>query len=140
MKRHLVQILFVATLLCALFGPCLTGAKGQGFVHRSEQHQSCIDRYDGLLHVAGECRQRTQGSSLFQSSRTSQRVSSSRTVRTMPTHGYGPDRSIGRLPEDHLSNLQKYACLCLLRATPTVRPGSSSPRSYYVIALRRILC
>ena len=137
-RRFFVHIAFVATILCGLFGT-QASVWGQGLTHHSGQREMCIDRHDGLLRAFAESRQRPP-SSLLQSQRSSQRVGSSRSFRSVPTHGPGPNRGMGRWSENHLSNLLKYACLCLLRSTELLRPGTASPRFYYVIALRRILC
>ena len=134
------HILFLSVLLCGLFGPTLVeGAKGQGMLQQQGHEGTTISTQDTLLRAFSESRQRLN-SLVFQSSQTPQRVGSSRTVRIMPTHGSPPSRGMGRFTENTLSNLLKYACLYLQRSTTTLRSGTASPRFYYVIALRRILC
>ena len=136
-NRLLLRYALVLMLLGGLLGiPGPSMAKGIA----SERHQGeeRIEQHDGWLNRVAEERQRQLAHALRPAS-PSPRVASSRTVRLLPTHGGKPDNSQGcratAASSHHLNctTLTRGSCLRL-------RVLATSPRYYYVIALRRILC
>lgn len=134
-KRSLAHIAYIALLLCALLMPTESVRAG-GVVTGKQRGELCIDRYDGHLRLLTEERQRPS----VQNGRPQQRIGSSRPTRLVPSHGPKPGRSVGRWTDTPSSYLLKYDFLRLVPGRLSVWLGVASPRSYYVIALRRILC
>lgn len=135
MKRLITHIVYLAALLGALLMPA--NGRAGGVVTGKQQGELCIDRYDGHLRLVTEERQRP---TTVQNGRQSERVGSSRPTRLLPTHGPKPSRGVGRWMDSLSSNLIKYDFLRLVVGRLSAGRGAASPRSYYVIALRRILC
>lgn len=136
MKRYLLCLGFVATLLCGiLLG---SGTKAQDAVAGRQQDEKQFKRQDGWMrHVAEE--PETVPVSLLRPT-TSHRVASSRSVRLLPTHGGKPSQHSGRWAKGQSSYLLKFSLQlpCIVR--PRTCMAAASPRRYYVIALRRLLC
>lgn len=76
----------------------------------------------------------------YLSANNSQRVGCSRVFRLHPTNDGKPSRTSAccRWTDSHNHSL--HVCLLLRRLSLGRWAGISSPRSYYVIALRRIIC
>ena len=138
MRRWIVQIWLIAALLCG-FSNSPFWVRAQGVVSRGHQQEECVQRYDGLTGSLMEERQQPLGESLVKSQQ-SQRVNSSRPARLLPTHGGKPGRGLAQGIHNNSSNLFKYLFLCRGLDIYKARTGVASPRFYYVIALRRILC
>jgi len=138
MKRWLLRIWLVAALLCG-FSDSLSWVRAQGSVSHSEGREECFQRHDGLVRSLMEERQRPLGEVLLKSNQT-QRVNASRPARLLPTHGGKPGRSLFGYHTNHSFNPSKYDLLFLRQKTIRLWAGIVSPRFYYVIALRRILC
>ena len=137
-KRWLLRIWLVAALFCG-FSDSLSWVRAQGSVSHSEGREECFQRHDGLVRSLMEERQRPLGEVLLKSNQT-QRVNASRPARLLPTHGGKPGRSLFGYHANHSFNPSKYALLYLRQNTIRLWAGIASPRFYYVIALRRILC
>lgn len=138
MRSVAIRLLFVALLLCN-FLDSFNGVKAQTTMPENADRKEQVSKSSNLLNGLAE-EPRTATGSSFCSSLPSHRVASHRTVRLLPTHGGNPSNKTGRWATASLSNLQKYLPLCqrLIRAASGM--GFASPRHYYVIALRRILC
>ena len=138
MRRLIVQIWLFAALLCGLSNSPLW-VRAQGVVSRGHQQEECVQRYDGLTGSLMEERQQPLGESLVKSQQ-SHRVNSSRPARLLPTHGGKSGRGLGQSVQNNFSDQIKYFYLCRCLNIFKARMGVTSPRFYYVIALRRILC
>ena len=134
----MLRIWLVAALLCG-FSDSLSWVRAQGNVSHSGEREECFQRHDGLVRSLMEERQRPLGEVLLKSNQT-QRINSSRPVRLLPTHGGKPGRNFIGCHTNHSFNLSKYALLFLRQSAIRLWAGIASPRFYYVIALRRILC
>ena len=136
MKRYLIRLSLVAALLC---GSVLGfTAKAQGAVAGRQQDEQQCQQDDGWIrHVAEE--PETMPVSLLRPT-TPHRVASSRSVRLLPTHGGKPSQHSGRWANGQSSYHPKYSLQlpCIIR--PRLCMLAASPRRYYVIALRRLLC
>ena len=136
MKRYLIRLSLVGSLLCSILLGSST--KGQGGMEGCQHDQQQLKQHDGWVHHVAEEPERAPVSLLRPTS--SHRVASSRSVRWLPTHGGKPSKYSGRWAKDQLSNLTngsvKLLCICRSGLCTVV----SSPRRYYVIALRRLLC
>ena len=78
--------------------------------------------------------------SALRPSSPSHRVASHRSVRLLPTHGGKPSKHFGRWAKDQSSHLPKCFVQLSCIGHHQVCMAVSSPRGYYVIALRRLLC
>ena len=137
MKKYLLRISFIASLVCGfLLGSTV---KAQGAVAERQHDKQQVKKYDGWIHQLAEEPETAPVSALRPSS-PSHRVAYHRSVRLLPTHGGKPGQHIGRWEKGQLSNLQKcfvqLSCIGHHQACMAV----SSTRGYYVIALRRLLC
>ena len=93
------------------------------------------DAFDNILKE-----QQAPLTSAVRSDNSSQRVNPSRTIRLLPTNGNNPNRCNGRCSNYSLYNHPLYATRFLCHAAQGMSAGVASPRSYYVITLRRLLC
>ena len=137
MKKYLLRISFIASLVCGfLLGSTV---KAQGAVAERQHDKQQIKQYDGWIHQLAEEPETAPVSALRPLS-PSHRVASHRSVRLLPTHGGKPSHNSGRWGKGQLSNLPK--CFVQLSCIGHHQPSMavSSPRGYYVIALRRLLC
>ena len=137
MKKYLLRISFIASLVCgSLLGSAI---EAQGAVADNKQDEQQVIQYDGWIHQLAEEPETAPVSALRPLS-PSHRVASHRSVRLLPTHGGKPSHNSGRWGKGQLSNLPKcsvqLSCIGHHQACMAV----SSPRGYYVIALRRLLC
>ena len=136
-EKLMKHTLLLIALLFGLFGQT-NWAKGQGLSSQNRQEGTCITQIDGLMRTIAEEQQRPYGL-ILQSSPSSQSIGSSRPSRTLPSHGPKPSRQLG-IHGNCLSTTLKYASLHLYRSHLKPRTGVASPRLYYVIAMRRVLC
>lgn len=138
MKRWGLRIWFLAVLICS-FSCSLSWVRAEGLVLQGDEHKEYIKQHDGLVNLLTEKRQQPFGEALIKSE-SPQNVNASRSTRLLPTHGGKPGKSIGNGSHSNSSNTLKRFHLCKFVGTSQTRMGVASPRSYYVIALRRILC
>ena len=139
MYRYLLRLWLIAALMCG-------GANSFGWVGAQErtsdskkQKEEQVSAYDGLVKGAME-EPEGQYSSPQLRSQPQQRVGSSRSLRVMPTHGGKPGRNLGGWNNHYSYNPQNFIHLALSELSAQGAEGVASPRLYYVIALRRILC
>ena len=139
-KKYLIRIGLVALLLCSvIFGSALQRAKTHQDAAACQQGEQLVSQYDDWgLQVAEEPDCTTAPS--LRSSPSSARIASSRPVRLLPTFGGKPNSHSGRGAKNQSSNFLN----CFLQQ-PCMRlywlyTAVASPRRYYVIALRRLLC
>lgn len=132
-----MRLLLVAALLCGVLGS-ETRVRAQSCVANYFDDE-LIEHHDNLCGRLAE----TPLSPLDEALRPTpplHRVSSSRPVRLLPTHGGKPNHHFGRWANGHSSNLFKHLPLRLCRNRVCFHTVTASPRFYYVIALRRLLC
>jgi len=138
MRSVILHIWFVVLMLCNFLGSNIE-VKAQAMMPDNADRKEQVCRHSDLLHNMAEEPRNPVGSSLTSSVPT-HRVASHRTVRLLPTHGSKPSTKSGRWATVSLSNLQKYVPVCQYLRLVVPGMGFASPRHYYVIALRRILC
>lgn len=138
-NRFLLRLLLVAMMLCDFLGSsdgvmakCLT-EKG------SQENESQVKQSDGYVKDVAE-EPRCPVDVVFRSASSSSRLASSRPPRLLPTHGGKSGKSQGRWAADRLSNPYKHLLLQKCWSHILLRTSVASPRLYYVIALRRLLC
>ena len=101
--------------------------------------KECVTQSDAL-HCLMMQEQQKMPAGFVITAKSGERIGSLRPVRLVPTHGGKSGRMLSRLTSassTHHSNL--YSLLFRL-SDCGIRVGAASPRFYYVIALRRILC
>ena len=150
-NRFLTRLFLVAALLGGFLGS-RTEVKqrivGNGQKSEDPRQQSRlgangiqeqIRQNDGWLRQVAEEPQSPVESSL-RSAPSSHRVASTRSSRLLPTHGGRPGQHHGRGGSDGCCPLQTFPGGGFAKSSHNPGRVSSSPRLYYVIALRRLLC
>lgn len=132
-----MRFCLIAALLCGLLGSKM-GVREEGFVG-NEQKSEQIKQFDGWLRGMAEEPQSPVGS-LLRTNSSSNRVISSRPSRLLPTHGGRTGQHHGRGLADGYCPLQISLRRGFSISSLALGRVSSSPRLYYVIALRRLLC
>ena len=138
MNRFLIRFFFIAMLLCGFLGSGM-GVRAQGIVVGNQKSEEQIRQNDGWLRQVAEEPQ-SPVESLLRTAPSPNRVFSSRPTRLLPTHGGRLGQHHGRWSADGLLNHYKYLPCCQCYGLVSLYRASSSPRLYYVIALRRLLC
>lgn len=142
MNRFLTRLFLVAMLLCGFFDS-RTGVKAQSIVDNVQKNESDeiqqIRQGDGWLKQVAEEPQ-SPAESALRITPSSHRVASSRPSRLLPTHGGKPGHHHARWSADGCGPLQTSPGGGLTESSHAPGRASSSPRFYYVIALRRLLC
>ena len=135
---RLIRIWLIAIMLCCL--PITDfGVQVQAGVRGESIKKECVTRHDGLQRHTMQERQMPLAGAVI-TAKTGQRVGSSRPVRLHSSNGGKPGRMLGRWTAGESYQLSKYFSLLLHRMDCGLRVGAASPRYYYVIALRRLLC
>ena len=137
MNKFLMRLFFIAMLLCGFLGS-KTGVGAQGILCINQKSEEQIRQSDGWLRQVAEEPQSPVESAL-RTAPSSHRIVSSRPTRLLPTHGGRPTHHHGRGSSDGLLKFYKYQpqqCYGFVSLPWTF----ASPRLYYVIALRRLLC
>lgn len=101
--------------------------------------KECVTTHDGLNSFMMQKRQMLPAGAVF-SDKTGERLGSSRLVRLISTNGSKPGRTLGRWTSSNSFHLSNLYALLLRRSEIGLQAWAASPRFYYVIALRRILC
>ena len=137
-SERFFRVWLIGLLLCFL--PVTDfGIQIQAEVCGETIKKECVTRHDGLQQHLMQERQMPLAGAVI-TAKTGQRIGSSRPVRLYPTNGGKPGRMLGRWTADESYQLSKYFALLLHHMDSGLRVGAASPRYYYVIALRRILC
>ena len=140
-NRILTCLLLFTTLLCSSHN---SGAKDIQ-VPRLQSRlgdkgiQEQIQQSDGWLRQVAEEPQ-SPAESALRTAPSSHRVASSRPNRLLPTQGGRSSHHHGRWASGSLFHLYKYPPLRHDDDFVRLHRASASPRLYYVIALRRLLC
>lgn len=134
----LLRLSLIMSLLWGVLGSN-NGVKAQGVATDKQHDEQQVCQHDSWLgHVAEE--PQTQQSPCLRTGGQSHRVVSSRNSRILPTHGGKPGQHHGRWARNSSCQPLKNSLLCLHHSHLWFRAGTASPRHYYVIALRRLLC
>jgi len=136
MKKLFIQLLLVATMLFGLLGS-ETGVRAEGLLAQKHQDEQQISRHDGLSILMAE--EPEVPTSILRNPPSSHRIAASRSFRLLPTHGGKPGQHYGRYAGRYSSN-PLIALSQPLQFCQRVCRADASPRLYYVIALRRLLC
>ena len=138
MKRYLLRIGLVVTLLCGL-SDSLEWVSNQEGVTNKHQQEEQITQDDGYIKNLLAERQRPFNSTLVKS-QNQQRVGSSRPSRIIPNYGGKSGKNFAHWANQQLDNTLNIIYQPLQLIKTCSGHGIASPRLYYVIALRRILC
>lgn len=138
MKRFLLSIGLVVTLLCGL-SDSLGWVSNQKGVANKHQQEEQITQYNGYVKGLMTERQRPYNYPLVKS-QNQQRVGSSRPSRIIPTYGGKSGKNLAHWANQLQNNTLNIIYLPLPELRTCSGLGIASPRLYYVIALRRILC
>lgn len=138
MTKFLNRFFIISALLCGLLGFGI-GVKAQVIAHDEQKNEEQIQEADGFLRQVAEEPQ-SPVEAAFRSAPSSHRVASSRSSRVQTTHGGRTNHTHGRVLADVLSYLHKYLPLGDVSSKSSSAQAFASPRLYYVIALRRLLC
>ena len=138
-NRFILRLWLTITFLCVLPEtiPGLRGDSSIGHVKPAKEESICQNC--GLNHHM-ELQGQLPPAGVVVSAKNSHRIGSSRSVRLMPSHGGKPGRSLGHWTSDYSSYFSNLSSLLLHNASSRPQMWAASPRYYYVIALRRILC
>lgn len=137
MKRFLLRISLIASLVCGFL--LVSRVEAQGAVADNKQDDLLLKQYDGWIHQLAE-EPETTPVSLLRPPSPLHRVASHRSSRLQPTHGGKPIQHYGHWNKNHSSNFSKFSVQLLCIGHHQVCMAVLSPRRYYVIALRRLLC
>ena len=129
--RLVIAMLFI--------GICHYGGVQAENIGRQPQNNAQVSRYDNLINSLAEERNQPL-SVVFDTDEGAQRYSSNRNPRLIPTHGFGPNNGSGHFSGKYQYSLKNIKFLHLCRKNCVRQTGGASPRHYYIIALRRILC
>lgn len=132
-----MRLSLIAALLCGVLGS-VAGVRAQHAVAYGQIGEEQIKAEDGRLKQMAEEPQSPAGTS-FRTVPSTHRVASSRPVRLLPTHGGRTGQNQGRWAADGFS-LHKYLPGWQCFGIAGQHRAAPSPRLYYVIALRRLLC
>lgn len=142
MNRFLTRLFVAAMLLCGFLGSKIE-FQAQDYVVEAQKSRSDeiqqIKQGDGWLRQVVEEPQ-SPVESVLRTAPSSHRITSSRPTRLLPTHSGRSNQHHGRWSADGLFNLYKYQSCWQCYSLVSLHRISSSPRLYYVIALRRLLC
>ena len=134
--HYLFRILFALVAFCGI-----TSISVDASVLRAGkcQKEECVVQ-DGCKDNLELGRALLPVSSAAISPRNSQRIGGSRPTRLIPTNNGRPNRILGKWMTSHSFNLSNKIHHYLRHVFLASKSGATSPRFYYVIALRRILC
>ena len=131
-------LLVVAALLCGFLGS-ITGIRADGVATGGQKSETQIVQSGGWQRQMAEEPQSPVEASL-RTFPSSYRVASSRPARLLSTHGGRPGPHHGRGTTGGCSSLPTSPRGGFAQSTHASGRAFSSPRLYYVIALRRLLC
>ena len=138
--QHSCNKLFRFWLMALIF----CGLPISDFVAQTEYisktaEKECVTQSDAL-HCFMMQEQQKMPAGFVITAKSGERIGSSRPVRLVPTHGGKPGRMLARLTSSGSVYLSNLHALLLCLSAGNKRAWAASPRFYYVIALRRILC
>ena len=136
-KTVLMRLVLVACFLCG-FLDSHAGIKQQPVALSGEKADLLTGCDDSDKSAVEGCRSSFRD--MLRPASSSHRVCSSRPVRLLPTYGGKSGSYTSPWAKSKSLNLSKYASPLLSRHCTYFRAGVASPRRYYVITLRRLLC
>lgn len=134
-----MRLFLVAALLCGFLGSHSVARADRFSVGGGRERGEQVRQNDGWLRQVAEEPQNLGGTA-FRNVPSSQRVVSSRPTRLLPTHGGKPTNHGGRGSRGESLNPLAFPYLLAACGQSPRRTAAASPRLYYVIALRRLLC
>ena len=137
-KRFGMPLFVIATLLCGFFGSRM-GVRADGFVGNEQKNEEQIRQFDGWLRQMAEEPQSPVEAAL-RTAPSSTRLASSRPTRLLPTHSGRASHHHGRWVSNRCGPLPTSPMGGFAKSLHAFGRAFSSPRLYYVIALRRLLC
>ena len=138
MKKLILHITLTIAMLCGL---CMSPSQAvaQHDVSGEQGRQECVARQDAMHAGNVEERSFTSSGAVLRTG-SQYRLSSSRPTRLLPTHGGKPGKNHFRNAENNNPFYISETSHFLASVSILLRKAVPSPRSYYVIALRRLLC
>ena len=138
MKVLLFRICFLLIMLGGFSGSVFEVRADDSF-HGTGKNELRFEAADNAF--ARIIAKRSRNNSLASFTRTEgHRVVCSRSVKLIPTHGGKSGSSLGGWSSDDSYKLSKFNVQLPNRLNSGQRVMGASPRLYYVIALRRLLC
>lgn len=134
-KKILLGLGLLFTLLCGISGATEKVREQKPAICCEWHHDQIGDHVYGLTDSLLE-----DYSHQALSSQGEQQIGSSSQLRIIPTHGGKSSKNLGYWIDHFPYNSLNCICLPLLTLHAYEGIGIASPRLYYVIALRRILC
>lgn len=101
--------------------------------------EECVTQSD-VLHCFMMQEQQKMPAGFVITAKSGERIGGSRSIRLVPTHGGKSSRILSRLTSASSIYHSNLYSLLFRISDCGIRVGAASPRFYYVIALRRILC
>ena len=138
MKNHLFRLWILATMLCGLPISNVWG-KAQDAVCQKTAEEAHVLRNDENCCTMAQSKEQAQTDAFLNTKRL-QHIGSSRSIRLLPTNSGKPGRPSGRGNSKEPFHFSKFHALLLYCMAYEQRIWAASPRFYYVIRLRRILC
>ena len=138
MNTLLLRICFLLIMLSGFSGS-VSGVRVGYSLHKTDRKEQICASADKVFARKDGSRSHDNSFASFISSGV-QNVVCSRTVKHVPTHGGKSGRTLGRLSSDISIHLSRFFTILLHHLDTGSRIVVASPRHYYVIALRRILC
>ena len=138
MNSYLTRLILVLCMLCLHLGSTIGVGAYSMAAHRHDD-EAQISRYGRLSKPSDEEQPHPFDAALRLPS-SPYRLVSSRPVRLLPTFGGRTNHHSGRWNNGHSFNSLNYFTLLLRRCHQRLGTGAASPRLYYVITLRRLLC
>ena len=136
--HRLFRLWLMMLLLCGLPATNYSVLAQADVTSKAAQEES-FSQSDGL-HRYMMLEQQKMPAGFVITAKNGERIGSSRPVRPIPTHGGKPGRMLARLTSSGSVYLSNLHALLLCLSAGNKRAWAASPRLYYVIALRRILC
>ena len=136
MQRRTYFITLLQLLLCTLV--CLSCMNGQKMPVPAAVHTTTVEGGSRQQQVSGE-RQHPFSTAHIGEGQACY-VFGTRSFRSLSFHGSGLGRNLGNCRAVHHLRLCQHSDTHLPADVRTGSAGAASPRNYYVIALRRILC
>ena len=138
MNSFLMRLLLVASLSCGFLGSKV-GVESQAILNDGTDGKEQVRQFDGWLKQVAEEPQ-IPVTTAIQTSTSPNRVVSSRSSRLLPTQGGRPGHHHGRWTANGYGLLSTSPRGEFAKSSHAPGWTSASPRLYYVIALRRLLC
>ncbi len=138
MKRRLLYFWIVVAIVC-IVSVTNESVRAQGMPIKGAQHEVNVEACNRCDRGCDETKRHPTGNACIESSQ-SQRIGSSRNPRLSSNNGGSSGKEL-YLPKTHDKyNLLNFASLLLCYDSSRSHLEAESPRLYYVIALRRIIC